>query len=170
MSTPVATNGSSRPTSCCSAPSSCSTCTCCCISGIGKPYDPRAGEGVIGRNYSYQVTSSVDAFFDDKIFNPFIASGSIGMCIDEFNGDNFDHGPHGFVGGGYMGAVQTNGRPIQTTRTPTGNAAMGRRVEEGGGEELLEQLRGRHAWRLLQLSRRAISTSIRPTRTASAAS
>src|SRR5262249_23761099 len=67
------------------------------LSGIGKPYDPSTAEGVIGRNYSYQVTSSVDCFFDDKIFNPFIASGSIGMCIDEFNGDNFDHGPHGFV-------------------------------------------------------------------------
>ena len=40
------------------------------------------------------------------------------MCIDEFNGDNFDHGPLGFVGGGYMGQVQTNGRPIQTTPVP----------------------------------------------------
>jgi gluconate 2-dehydrogenase alpha chain len=89
-------------------------------SGIGVPYDPRTGLGVIGRNYSYQVTSSVSAFFDDKIFNPFVASGAIGMCIDEFNGDNFDHGPHGFVGGGYLGAVQTNGRPILGTRTPKG--------------------------------------------------
>ena len=36
-------------------------------------------------------------FFDkDKfIFNPFIASGAIGTCIDEFNGDNFDHAPYG---------------------------------------------------------------------------
>ena len=33
------------------------------------------------------------------------------MCIDEFNGDNFDHGPHGFVGGGYMGQVQTERPP-----------------------------------------------------------
>src|SRR5246127_4686905 len=95
------------------------------ISGIGKPYDPRANEGVIGRNYSYQVTSSVDAFFDDKIFNPFIASGAIGMCIDEFNGDNFDHGPHGFVGGGYMGQVQTSGRPIQNTHVPPGTPKWG---------------------------------------------
>ena len=38
-------------------------------------------------------------------FRPFIASGSIGMCVDEFNGDNFDHGPHGFVGGGYRQAA-----------------------------------------------------------------
>ena len=95
------------------------------LSGIGKPYDPSTGKGVIGRNFSYQVTSSVQAFFDGKVFNPFIASGAIGMCIDEFNGDNFDHGPHGFVGGGYMGMVQTNGRPITTTPTPPGTPSWG---------------------------------------------
>ncbi|HYZ62275.1 MAG TPA: GMC family oxidoreductase, partial [Acetobacteraceae bacterium] len=69
---------------------------------------------VIGRNFSYQVTSAVSSWFDGKNFNPFVSSGAIGMCIDEFNGDNFDHGALGFVGGGYMGAVMTNGRPIQT--------------------------------------------------------
>src|SRR4051812_28628630 len=95
------------------------------LSGIGKPYDPRTGEGVIGRNYSYQVTSSVDAFFEGKNFNPFVASGAIGMCIDDFNGDNFDHGNLGFVGGGYMGAVQTNGRPIQSVRVPKGTPGWG---------------------------------------------
>lgn len=94
-------------------------------SGIGKPYDPASGQGVIGRNYSYQVTSNVDAFFDNKNFNPFVSSGAIGMCIDDFNGDNFDHGPHGFIGGGYMGAVQTNARPILTTRTPKGTPTWG---------------------------------------------
>jgi hypothetical protein len=66
-------------------------------------------------------------FFDkDKYnFNPFIASGAIGMCIDEFNGDNFDHGSLGFVGGGYIGQVQTGGRPIQTTAVPPGTPAWG---------------------------------------------
>ncbi|MBV8536658.1 MAG: GMC family oxidoreductase [Alphaproteobacteria bacterium] len=94
-------------------------------SGIGTPYDPQTGEGVVGRNYSYQVTSSVNAFFDNKNFNPFISSGAIGMCIDDYNGDNFDHGPLGFVGGGYMGGVQTNGRPILTTATPKGTPNWG---------------------------------------------
>ena len=84
------------------------------LSGIGTPYDPKTNEGVIGRNYSYQVTSSVTGYFPGKNFNPFVASGAIGMCIDDFNGDNFDHGGLGFVGGGYMGAVMTNGRPIQS--------------------------------------------------------
>ncbi len=96
------------------------------LSGVGTPYDPATGQCVIGRNYSYQVTSSVNAFFNkDKNFNPFVASGAIGMCIDEFNGDNFDHGSHGFVGGGYMGAVQTNGRPIVGTLTPKGTPEWG---------------------------------------------
>ncbi|HUN48215.1 MAG TPA: GMC family oxidoreductase [Stellaceae bacterium] len=94
-------------------------------SGIGQPYNPSTNEGVIGRNYSYQVTSSVNAFFEDKIFNPFISSGSIGMCVDDFNGDNFDHGELGFIGGGYIGAVQTNGRPLQSTNLPAGSPSWG---------------------------------------------
>jgi gluconate 2-dehydrogenase alpha chain len=106
-------------------------------SGVGRPYDPRSGQGVIGRNYSYQVTSAVDAYFDDKIFNPFIASGSIGMCIDDFNGDNFDHGPAGFVGGGYMGAVQTNGRPIVGTRTPKGTPMWGAEWKKAAAKNYL---------------------------------
>src|SRR5581483_1104104 len=36
-------------------------------SGIGTPYDPQSGQGVIGKNYAYQITSSVDVFFDDKL-------------------------------------------------------------------------------------------------------
>jgi gluconate 2-dehydrogenase alpha chain len=97
------------------------------LSGIGKPYDPATGQGQIGRNFTHQTVSGGIGFFDkDKFnFNPFIASGAIGMCIDEFNGDNFDHGPLGFVGGGYLGQVQTNGRPIETTPLPPGTPAWG---------------------------------------------
>jgi gluconate 2-dehydrogenase alpha chain len=97
------------------------------LSKIGTPYDPVSNTGVIGRNFTHQTISDVKGFFDNTkyIFNPFISSGSIGMCIDEFNGDNFDHGPHGFVGGGYMGQVQTNGRPIETTPVPPGTPSWG---------------------------------------------
>jgi gluconate 2-dehydrogenase alpha chain len=97
------------------------------LSKIGEPYDPVANKGVIGRNFTHQTISDAIGFFDNKKFNfnPFIASGSIGMCIDEFNGDNFDHGPYGFVGGGYMGQVQTNGRPISTTPVPPGTPKWG---------------------------------------------
>ena len=59
------------------------------------------------------------------------------MCIDEFNGDNFDHGKLGFVGGGYIGAVQTNGRPILGTRTPKGTPAWGAQWKQAVADNYL---------------------------------
>ncbi|HEY1605779.1 MAG TPA: GMC family oxidoreductase [Allosphingosinicella sp.] len=88
------------------------------LSGIGKPYDPTTGEGVIGKNYAYQITSSVNVFYDDKLINPFIGAGSLGMIIDDFNGDNFDHQGKGFIGGGYIGVVATGARPIESHPVP----------------------------------------------------
>jgi gluconate 2-dehydrogenase alpha chain len=113
-------------------------------SKIGQPYDPAANSGVIGRNFTHQTMSSVDGYFDNKKFNfnPFIASGAIGMCIDEFNGDNFDHGPHGFVGGGYLGQVQTNGRPIETTPVPKGTPRWGAKWKEAVRDNYLSNLKG----------------------------
>src|SRR6185437_11736846 len=46
------------------------------LSGIGQPYDPNTGQGVIGKNYAYQMTSSVNVFYDDKVLNPFIGAGA----------------------------------------------------------------------------------------------
>ena len=78
------------------------------------------------------------------------------MCIDEFNGDNFDHGPLGFVGGGYMGQVQTGGRPIRDDPRSAGNAALGREMEERGARQLPQHGDAGHrrARQLLLLSRR----------------
>ena len=113
------------------------------LSKIGKPYDPVANTGVIGRNYTHQTASTAIGFFDNKKFNfnPFIASGSIGMCIDEFNGDNFDHGPHGFVGGGYLGHVQTGARPIETTPTPPGTPKWGAAWKQAVRENYLSTVK-----------------------------
>jgi len=95
------------------------------LSGIGKPYDPQTGQGVIGKNYAYQITSSVNVFYDDKILNPFIGAGAHGMILDDWNGDNFDHSGKGFIGGGYVGVVQTGARPIETHPTPEGTPKWG---------------------------------------------
>ncbi|NUO73515.1 MAG: GMC family oxidoreductase [Frateuria sp.] len=81
------------------------------LSKIGQPYDPAANSGVVGRNYAYQITSAVDVFQKERL-NPFMGAGALGQAIDEFNGDNFDHGPHGFIGGGYVALWNTGGRPI----------------------------------------------------------
>ncbi|MBC7466829.1 MAG: GMC family oxidoreductase, partial [Bdellovibrio sp.] len=91
------------------------------LSGIGKPYDPKTEEGVVGKNYTYQTTGSVNVFYDEtKNINPFMASGANGVLIDDFASDNFDHAPHNFVGGAYIGAISTNGRPIENHPVPPG--------------------------------------------------
>jgi gluconate 2-dehydrogenase alpha chain len=96
------------------------------LSGIGTPYDPIAGTGVVGRNYAYQTVSSVAAFFDEDVFiNPFMASGASGTLINDFAGDNFDHEGLGFIGGAFIGAVNTNGRPIQYHPVPPGTPSWG---------------------------------------------
>jgi gluconate 2-dehydrogenase alpha chain len=95
------------------------------LSGIGKPYDPASGEGLVGKNYAYQTMSSVNVFFDDKILNPFIGAGSLATVIDDFNGDNFDHSGLGFIGGGYIAGMVTGGRPIEMIYTPDGTPAWG---------------------------------------------
>jgi gluconate 2-dehydrogenase alpha chain len=63
------------------------------LSGIGRPYDPSTGEGVVGRNYAYQIGSGATVFFDENTYmNPYMGAGALQMVIDDFNGDNFDHG------------------------------------------------------------------------------
>ena len=98
------------------------------LSGIGGVYDPRSGQGTVGRNYAYQTTSSVQVFYDQSVnINPFMRSGANGVVISDFVSDNFDHGPHKFVGGAYIGEVMTNGRPIEFHPTPPGTPAWGAR-------------------------------------------
>jgi Choline dehydrogenase and related flavoproteins len=96
------------------------------LSGIGKPYDPQTETGTIGKNYAYQTMSSAQVFYDESVnINPFMASGANGTMIDDFGGDNFDHGPHKFVGGAYIGAIGTHGRPIEFHPTPPGTPQWG---------------------------------------------
>jgi gluconate 2-dehydrogenase alpha chain len=95
------------------------------LSGIGGIYDPRTGEGKVGRNYAYQIVSNVAVFFDDIIMNPFMGAGALGMIIDDFQGDVFDHAPYGFIGGGYIGVTPTGGRPIQYRPVPSGTPRWG---------------------------------------------
>lgn len=96
------------------------------LSGIGKPYNPITNEGVIGRNFAYQNISTVKAFFDKDIYtNPFIGAGGAGVAVDDFNADNFDHGPYGFIGGSPFWVNQAGTKPISTLPTPPGIPTWG---------------------------------------------
>jgi gluconate 2-dehydrogenase alpha chain len=90
------------------------------LSGIGRPYDPVTGEGLIGKNYAYQMCSVTGAFFSEDVeINPFIGAGSAGQrVIDEFNSDHFDHSHLGFIGGSLIFAGGTGGRPIEQMMLP----------------------------------------------------
>ncbi len=94
------------------------------LSGIGKPYDPVSNEGVVGRNYAYQTGGRASLFFEDKVFNPFMAGGGLGTAIDEFNGDNFDHSGLGFIGGSlvWVGSV---GGALRYHPVPAGTPGWG---------------------------------------------
>ena len=55
-----------------------------------------------------------------------MGAGALGQAVDEFNGDNFDHGPLGFIGGGYIALWTTGGRPIlQQHGVPEGTPKWG---------------------------------------------
>jgi gluconate 2-dehydrogenase alpha chain len=96
------------------------------LSGIGQPYDPATGKGTVGKNYAYQKNSKIQIFFDkDVAINPFIGSGAGGVVYDDFNADNFDHGPPNFVGGAITFATVTGGRPIAQALTPPGTPKWG---------------------------------------------
>ncbi|MFG6656665.1 GMC family oxidoreductase [Scandinavium sp. M-37] len=96
------------------------------LSGIGKPYDPVTGEGVVGKNYAYQMTGGVSLFFDkEHIFNPFAATGATSTFIDNFNSENFDHSALGFIGGATISQTITGGRPIQQMSLPKGTPQWG---------------------------------------------
>ena len=96
------------------------------LSGIGRPYDPLTGKGVVGRNYSYQQGGSVEVFFDDREFNPFIGGGQVNTSIDEFNGDVIDRGPLGFIGGAYMNSSTGSAAVIKGKPVPHGTPRWGR--------------------------------------------
>ena len=97
------------------------------MSGVGKPYDPTTGQGVVGKNYAYQMVAGTAAFFKEDVeINPFIGAGAAGMmAIDEFNSDHFDHSAHGFIGGSVIFAGGTGGRPIAQMLVPPNTPRWG---------------------------------------------
>ena len=94
-------------------------------SKIGGPYDPARNTGVVGKNFCYQLNGGVALFMKDKWFNPFLATGSTQVYMDEFNNDNFDHAGLGFLGGAGINAGMFHGRPISARRVPPGTPRWG---------------------------------------------
>jgi len=84
--------------------------------GLGNRRALRSGvgQGAVGKNYCYQVSGNSLTGSSRTRNQPFMASGSHGTFIDDFNGDNFDHAGLGFFGGAWIQGGTSNGRPILT--------------------------------------------------------
>jgi gluconate 2-dehydrogenase alpha chain len=96
------------------------------LSRIGTPYDPVSGKGVVGRNIAYQTMSTVQMFFEPgKNTNMFIGAGGNGVALDDYNADNFDHGPGGFVGGAPVWCNPAGAKPISGIAVPKGTPRWG---------------------------------------------
>ena len=95
------------------------------LAGIGEPYDHDSGKGLVGKNYAYQYEAGASAFFEDKELNPFWGSAGMGVIIDDFNGENFDHGGLGFFGGGYISCGSAGAPPIAGRTVPHGTPEWG---------------------------------------------
>jgi gluconate 2-dehydrogenase alpha chain len=59
-----------------------------------------------------------------------MASGASGTVINDFAGDNFDHSGLGFIGGAYIGAVNSGGRPILYHPVPPNTPRWGKRWKQ----------------------------------------
>ena len=86
---------------------------------------PRDGAGPGGPQLQLPDGRDRRAFFEKERFNQFAGAGALGAIVDEFNGDNFDHGPHGFIGGGYLIGQNTGLRPIEQRVLPADSPRWG---------------------------------------------
>jgi gluconate 2-dehydrogenase alpha chain len=82
------------------------------LSGIGQPYDPNTGEGVVGRNLTHQVSFTAAQAFFDKPLNRFMGAAPAGIRMADFDGDAFDHSNVPFVRGGTIAGIGTGFQPI----------------------------------------------------------
>lgn len=95
------------------------------VSGIGAPWRPATGEGLVGRHLAGPPQATLHLFFKDRCFNPFMGAGALGVAVDDFGGDNFDHTGLSFLGGGQIAAVSPGAAPIGWHPVPAGTPRWG---------------------------------------------
>ncbi|KGR79796.1 GMC family oxidoreductase [Ureibacillus manganicus] len=100
------------------------------LSGIGEPYNPVTGTGVIGKNFTdhHGITISY-GLFDEMKFNNYAATGAYGMAVTEFTGDLFDHTNLNFLHGGQIEQRVVGPNPMGTI-TPPGTPGWGKEYKK----------------------------------------
>ncbi|HZG73607.1 MAG TPA: GMC family oxidoreductase [Chondromyces sp.] len=99
-------------------------------SKLGAPYNPETGQGVIGKNYCYQILPGATGFFEKEQFNTFMGAGALGAVVDDYNADNFDHSDVNFIHGGSLAINQSGYRPINNNASPPGTPTWGKEFKK----------------------------------------
>ena len=103
------------------------------LSELGKPYNPKTGEGVIGRNLHGQFNITflgARGFFDEKKFNLYMGAGALGATMSDYAADNFDHSDLGFIGGGAIEYRQYGDGAIASNHVPKGTPRWGKEFKK----------------------------------------
>ena len=96
------------------------------LSDIGTPYDPQTGEGVVGKNYCYQVMSGATVFYDEEYTNGFVGAGALGMAVNTM-------ATISIIPPALSGAVISPATPTRAHREPSGarrRAGLGQRMKQ----------------------------------------
>ena len=109
------------------------------VSQIGEQYDPNTGKGTLGKNYAYQILPGATGFFDEQM-NTFMGAGALGMTVDDFNGDNFDHADLEFIHGASLSITQTGSRPILFNPLPPDTPSWGAEFKKASIENFTRTL------------------------------
>nr|WP_289038310.1 GMC family oxidoreductase [uncultured Allobacillus sp.] len=104
------------------------------LSEIGTPYNPKTGEGVIGKNFcDHHVAdgaSNAVGFFNEKKFNLYMGAGGLGAIFYDLAADNFDHSDVDFIHGGVARITQGGSGAISHNPVPKGTPTWGREFKE----------------------------------------
>jgi gluconate 2-dehydrogenase alpha chain len=79
--------------------------------GIGNEH------GQVGKHFIAHAVPLVFGLFPGRRLNVFSGPWSQATCVDDWNGDNFDHAALGFVGGGLLAAAH-EAKPIALASAP----------------------------------------------------
>ncbi len=91
--------------------------------------------GHLGKHYMVKMFTHVDGFFPDTVFNRHTGPAAQAVVMDDLCSEEFDSVPHGFVGGGTLGA-ENQFLPLQIareslpTRVPRWGAEYKRHLKE----------------------------------------
>ena len=104
------------------------------LSGLGEPYNPTTGKGVVGRNFTHQVLMPAATIFFEKPLNRFMGSAASGIRMSDFDGDNFDHTNLPFLRGGSFAVADVINGPIANfgVLPPSVNARWGSEWKKAG--------------------------------------